>query len=128
MVTATKGKTRPKRKNTDKKPADDVVRLPAQTVLGKEKVTCAGNVCFTEDGNIVIDLTGSACPPSAVREVAERTFQCASIMFKVGKSSLSDKDFNDLGDLGADLLWIDEKEQASERLKLSKEQGKEKGK
>ena len=123
MATATKkGKKstgKGTRGNTSEKPADDIIDLPAKTPIGKiggEGLTCTGNICFSEDGDIIIDLTGSACPPSAVKELAQRTLQGKDVLFKVGQSTLTGTDGVDL-----DMEWIDEQKRALEELKLSKD-------
>ena len=122
MATTAKGKTGKTRRNdTGTKPAGDIVDLPAKTPIGKigkegQGLTCTGNICFSEDGAIIIDLTGSSCPPSAVKELAQRTLQGKDVLFKVGQSTLTGTDGVDL-----DMEWIYEQKRALEELKLPKD-------
>ena len=122
MATTAKGKTGKTRRNdTGTKPAGDIVDLPAKTPIGKigkegQGLTCTGNICFSEDGAIIIDLTGSSCPPSAVKELAQRTLQGGDVLFKVGRSTLTGTNGVDL-----DLDWIESQKHALETLKLSKD-------
>ena len=99
--------------NTGTTPGN-VDSVTGKTALGRDGLTCTGNICFTSDGGIVVDLTKSECSPSAVREVTQRTLKGADVSFKVGNTMLTDEDFDDID---AEMIWLEERQKALKKLK-----------